>query len=43
MIGVMLMGINIIFFVIMLIVLKNLLYFKEKMIKIRFIKMRDEM
>ena len=39
----MLMGINIIFFVIMLIVLKNLLYFKEKMIKIRFIKMRDEM
>ena len=39
----MLMGINVIFFVIMLIVLKNLLYFKEKMIKIRFIKMRDEM
>jgi len=39
----MLMGINVIFFVIMLIVLKKLLYFKEKMIKIKFIKMRDEM
>ena len=43
MISVVLMRINVIFFVIMLIVLKKSLDFKEKMTEIKLLKMRSEM